>query len=57
MKESFLTNSNATRKTTRFLVRDRNATPQTPCTEPVWTHQTAKAIGQECEKPQGNQGF
>jgi hypothetical protein len=28
-----------------------------PCTEPVWTHQTAKTIGQECEKPQGNQGF
>jgi hypothetical protein len=29
----------------------------TPCTEPAWALQTAKAIGQICEKPWGNQGF
>jgi hypothetical protein len=23
----------------------------TLCTEPAWTHQNSKAIGQECEKP------
>jgi hypothetical protein len=29
----------------------------TPCTEPAWALQTAKAIGQKCEKPWENQGF
>jgi hypothetical protein len=29
----------------------RNATPQVPCTEPAWALQSAKAIGQKCEKP------
>ena len=29
----------------------------TPCTEPAWALQTAKAIGPICEKPWRNQGF
>jgi hypothetical protein len=48
----------ATRKTTRFGVRDAKCKRRTtPCTEPAWALQTAKAIGQKCEKPWENQGF
>ena len=35
----------------------RNTTPQAPCTEPAWTLQNSKAIGQIREKPWENQGF
>lgn len=35
----------------------RNTTPQAPCTDPAWTLQNSKAIGQKCEKPWENQGF
>ena len=46
----------ATRKTTRFGVRDAKCKRRTaPCTEPAWALQNSKAIGQMCKKPWENQ--
>ena len=51
-KTSVFWGPSATRKTTRFSVRDPKCKRRTtPCTEPAWALQTAQAIGQKCENP------
>ena len=48
--------SRDSKKTTRFWQSDAKCKRRTtPCTEPAWALQKAKAIGQKCEKPWENQ--
>ena len=47
----------ATRKTTRFRQRDAKCNAAGAMHRVAWALQTAKAIGQKCEKPWENQGF
>jgi hypothetical protein len=47
----------ATRKTTRFSVRDAKYNAAGAMHRVAWALQNSKATGQECEKPWGNQGF
>ena len=47
----------ATRKTTRFSVRDAKYNAAGAMHRVAWALQNSKAIGQKCEKPWENQGF
>ena len=47
----------ATRKTTRFGVRDAKNNAAGAMHRVAWALQNSKAIGQKCEKPWENQGF
>ena len=47
----------ATRKTTRFGVRDAKYNAAGAMHRVAWALQNSKAIGQKCEKPWENQGF
>ena len=47
----------ATRKTTRFWVRDAKYNAAGAMHRVAWALQNSKAIGQKCEKPWENQGF
>jgi hypothetical protein len=47
----------ATRKTTRFGQRDAKCNAAGAMHRVAWALQTAKGIGQKCEKPWENQGF
>jgi hypothetical protein len=47
----------ATRKTTRFGQRDAKCNAAGAMHRVAWALQSAKAIGQKCEKPWENQGF
>ena len=47
----------ATRKTTRFSVRDAKYNAAGAMHRVAWALQNSKAIGQICEKPWENQGF
>jgi hypothetical protein len=47
----------ATRKTTRFSVRDAKYNAAGAMHRVAWALQNSKAIGQKCKKPWGNQGF
>ena len=47
----------ATRKTTRFGVRDAKYNAAGAMHRVAWALQNSKAIGQKCEKPLENQGF
>jgi len=47
----------ATRKTTRFSVRDAKNNAAGAMHRVAWALQSSKAIGQKCAKPRENQGF
>jgi hypothetical protein len=47
----------ATRKTTRFGLRDAKCNAAGAMLRVAWALQNSKAIGQKCEKPWENQGF
>ena len=47
----------ATRKTTRFSVRDAKYNAAGAMHRVAWALQNSQAIGQICEKPWENQGF
>jgi hypothetical protein len=47
----------ATRKTTRFSVRDAKYNAAGAMHRVAWALQNSKAIGQICKKPWENQGF
>ncbi len=47
----------ATRKTTRFSVRDAKCNAAGAMHRVAWALQNSKAIGQKCKKPWENQGF
>ncbi len=47
----------ATRKTTRFPVRDAKNNAAGAMHRVAWALQNSKAMGQNCEKPWENQGF
>jgi hypothetical protein len=47
----------ATRKTTRFSVRDAKYNAAGAMHRVAWALQNSKAIAQKCEKPWGNRGF
>ena len=47
----------ATRKTTRFGVRDAKYNAAGAMHRVAWALQNSQAIDQKCEKPWGNQGF
>jgi hypothetical protein len=47
----------ATRKTTRFWLRDAKYNAAGAMQRVAWALQNSKAIGQKCEKPWENHGF
>jgi len=57
MQKTNLLTTLATRKTTRFGQRDAKCNAAGAMHRVAWALQTAKAIGQKCEKPWENQDF
>jgi hypothetical protein len=56
-KTSSVLATRATRKTTRFSVRDAKYNAAGAMLRAAWAQQNSKATGQKCEKPWENQGF
>jgi hypothetical protein len=57
MQNPSVLTTRATRKTTRFGVRDAKNNAAGAMHRVAWALQNSKAIGQKCEKPWENQGF
>jgi|GEM_PF-1686173 len=57
MQNSSDFSTRATRKTTRFSLRDAKYNAAGAMHRVAWALQTAKGTGQICEKPWENQGF
>jgi hypothetical protein len=57
MQNPGVSTTRATRKTTRFSVRDAKYNAAGAMHRVAWALQNSKAIGQKCEKPWENLGF
>jgi hypothetical protein len=57
MQNPSVLTTRATRKTTRFWLRDAKYNAAGAMHRVAWAHQNSKSIGQKCEKPWENQGF
>jgi hypothetical protein len=57
MQNPSVLTTRATRKTTRFGLRDAKCNAAGAMHRVAWALQNSKAIGQKCEKPWENQGF